>query len=120
MKKPVYGAPNTILSTHSAGLFPYLASGDVQLLYDMDIVLAKHFVLHDANAIHTQLSIDLDPIQQSILALCIDGSVSLEMLVHQVNLPMSVVLESLTMLEMYGLIFQPNPGEYQYAQKIAK
>jgi DNA processing protein len=120
MKKPIYGAPNSILSTQSAGLFPYLASGEVKLLYDMDLVLAKHFVLHDAKAIHTQLSIDLDPIQQSILALCMDGSISLEMLMHKVDLPMSAALEALTMLEMYGLVFQPNPGEYQYAQRIAK
>lgn len=120
MKKPVYGAPNSILSTQSAGLFPYLASGSVKLLYDMDVVLAKHFTLYDAQAIHTQLSIDLNATQQSILALCMDGSISLEMLMRKADLQMTEALEALTMLEMYGLVFQPNPGEYQYAQRIAK
>jgi len=120
MKKPVYGAPNSILSTQSAGLFPYLASGEVKLLYDMDVLLAKHFVLYDAKTIQTQLSIDLNPVQQSILALCMDGSISLDMLIRKADLQMSVALEALTMLEMYGLVFQPNPGEYQYAQRIAK
>jgi predicted Rossmann fold nucleotide-binding protein DprA/Smf involved in DNA uptake len=86
----------------------------------MDVVLAKHFALYDAQAIHTQLSIDLNSIQQSILALCMDGSISLELLMRKANLQMSEALEALTMLEMYGLIFQPNPGEYQYAQRIAK
>lgn len=120
MKKPIYGAPNSILSAQSAGLFPYLASGEVKLLYDMDVLLAKHFVLYDAKTIQTQLSIDLDPVQQSILALCMDGSIWLEMLMRKADLPMSAALEALTMLEMYGLVFQPNPGEYQYAQRIAK
>lgn len=86
----------------------------------MDVVLAKHFALYDAKAIQTQLSIDLNSTQQSILALCMDGSISLDMLVRKVGLQMSVILEALTMLEMYGLVFQPNPGEYQYAQRIAK
>lgn len=86
----------------------------------MDVVLAKHFALYDAQAIHTQLLIDLNSIQQSILALCMDGSISLELLMRKANLQMSEALEALTMLEMYGLIFQPNPGEYQYAQRIAK
>gem|GEM_PF-3452743 len=101
-------------------MFPYLASGEVKLLYDMDVVLAKHFALYDAQAIHTQLSIDLNTTQQSILALCMDGSISLDMLMRKANVQMSEALEALTMLEMYGLVFQPNPGEYQYAQRIAK
>ncbi len=86
----------------------------------MDVVLSKHFALYDAKTIHTQLSIDLDATQQSILALCMDGSISLDMLMRKLDLPMSATLEALTMLEMYGLVFQPNPGEYQYAQRIAK
>jgi len=120
MKKPVYGAPNSILSTQSAWLFPYLASGEMKLLYDMDVLLSKYFVLHDAKVVQTQLSVDLDPVQQSILALCMDESISLDMLMRKADLQMTVVLEALTMLEMYGLVFQPNPGTYQYAQRIAK
>ena len=120
MHKPIYGVPNSIFSKHSLGLHHYIWSTKISLLYDIPKVLSQHFHALAIQETEISTTMQLDPLQQDILRLCMDMPMTLEILVHHTQSDMTLLLHALTMLEMYGLILQSHPGEYRCAQKIAK
>jgi len=119
MKKPVYGAPNSLFSSGSEGLLSYLASQKIQVLAAVDTMLNTHFSRLDAARQVAQLPLDLDDVQMTIVRLCMDKDRSLDALSAETGKEMSVLLEALTMLEIYGLVTQSSPSIYCCAQKIA-
>ena len=82
--------------------------------------MSQHFHALAIQETEISTTMQLDPLQQDILRLCMDMPMTLEILVHHTQSDMTLLLHALTMLEMYGLILQSHPGEYRCAQKIAK
>jgi DNA processing protein len=120
MRKPVYGAPNSIFASASSGLLPYLADGRVQVLSSVDTILSRHFAYTGGMDIVTPVSLSLPGLEQDILHLCVAADMGLEQLCASTGKDVSALLEALTMLEMHGLILQSAPNVYRSAQKIAK
>lgn len=119
MKKAVYGAPNSLFAGWSEGLLSYLASQKVRVLADVDAMLKSHFSPLDADKQVEQLPADLSDLQMRIVRLCMDKEWTLDALSVETAEETSVLLEALTMLEMYGLVTQSSPSVYRCAQKIA-
>jgi predicted Rossmann fold nucleotide-binding protein DprA/Smf involved in DNA uptake len=105
MKKPIYGAPADMFSAHSAGLLSYMSHGKVSVLTDVQFMLDRHFQQKTSFTADVT-SFSLDPLQEQIVSYCLQGEVSLDTLTVALSSDAATLLQSLTMLEIYGLIIQ--------------
>jgi len=120
MKRPVYWTPNNIFQKQSAGINRYIAQWKVNLLQDVDKVLSKHFSGLDLQENFDRQSISLNEAQENVLAMFAWWEVHLESIISQEDVDTDILLQTITELEIYGIIQSSKPGIYTLSQKIAK
>ena len=67
MKKPVYATPNSIFSLTSAGILQYMEAGQVKPIFDLQKLLADHFIFKNISS-RPLLMIELSDQEQLLLS----------------------------------------------------
>ena len=112
MKKPVYATPNSIFTSTSAGILPYIEKGDVQMVYTIPKFLSTHFTSKNIQS-RTKPAIILTKQEQSLVSVFSrDRGSSIQELVNTTGFSVEELIQLLTMLEIKGVIQQASPGEY--------
>lgn len=98
-----------------------MASKKIDIMYDPIVMLDAHYSPVNNSATITSIQdLSLDPLQQTILQLCADGDMTLAQISQHTTQAPQLLLEAISMLEMYDLLYQSSPSVYRIAQKIAK
>jgi DNA processing protein len=114
MGKPVYGVPNTIFSSTSAGVNHLIASWAIHAVTDIQIFLDTFFPRHTSSRHSILPKQDLSPSEQTLVSFLWENTTcSLNDFFRAGSFSSQELISLLTLLEMKHCIYQTSPGVYK-------
>jgi len=113
MWRPIYGTPYDICSTQSQGLHEQMEAGVIQPIFHFESMLSQHFTSKGISHISPKTTVDLSPHESLVFGCLRKAKVcSLEYLTALTQSSPSMLLGTISLLELKKLIIQTSPGIY--------
>lgn len=117
MQRPVYSVPSSLFAEQSAGVFAAYQEKRLHFAFDFDQLLSQYFApRYDSSWSEKNLapSLELSSAEEQMLHHFSQSAVlNLEKLLDLNRGDYGETLQLLTALELYGLIYQSSPNQYQ-------